>query len=293
VHSPDRLAEVRAAVLAWYHPEDRPLPWRRTSDPYAVLVSEIMLQQTQAARVEPLYRAFLQRFPTVVALAAASAGDVVRAWQGLGYNRRAVALHRAAQAIVQHHGGRVPADLPALRALPGIGDYTARAVLAFAYGADAAPVDTNIARVLSRAVSGRPLGRAALQALADECLPPGRGADWSAAVMDLGAGVCTARVARCDACPLAGRCAWQREGGADPAAASGVRPRSQASFAQSDRYHRGRLVDSLRSAHVPVPRAALPAAAQLDDAERLQRIVQGLVDDGLAAWTPRGLCLPG
>ena len=291
MHDHERLAAVQVAVLGWFRPDERPLPWRATRDPYRILVSEIMLQQTQAARVEPLYRAFLERFGSVEALAAAPVGDVVQAWKGLGYNRRAVALHAAAQAIVQRHGGQVPDDLESLRALPGVGEYTARAVLAFAFGADVGPVDTNVARVLSRSVAGRPLTRGELQALAEAAVPTGRGADWSAALMDLGAGVCGSRSPRCDACPLRAACAWHAVGGPDPAATSGVRPRPQGRFRHSDRYHRGRLVDALRAG--PVPAAALPAAAHLADEDRLQRIVDGLVADGLAERTAMGLRLPG
>jgi A/G-specific adenine glycosylase len=162
-----QVRQFRTLLLRWYGREARPLPWRATRDPYAILVSEIMLQQTQATRVEPAYRAFLQRFPRVTDLAAASLADVLTAWRGLGYNRRARNLHLAAMAIVAEHGGSVPADLQALRALPGIGDYTARALLTFGFGLAAGPVDTNIGRVLARAIVGAPLSRSQVQHLAD------------------------------------------------------------------------------------------------------------------------------
>src|SRR5690606_3110323 len=212
------------------------------------------------------------------------AAAVLRQWRGLGYNRRALALQRAARAIVDDHGGRVPDDLAALRALPGVGDYTARAVLAFAFGRDAAPVDTNVARVLSRAVAGAPLSRREAQQVADRVLPPGRAAAWTSAVMDLGATVCTARRADCRRCPLAARCAWHRHGDPadDPAARGALRPRPQAPFADSDRAYRGRLVDALRQGRLT--RAQLPAAAGLDDPGRLEAVVASLVRDGLAAW---------
>jgi A/G-specific adenine glycosylase len=274
-------------LLAWYDGHKRSLPWRDIDDAYAVLVSEIMLQQTQVARVVPAFQSFLARFPTPTALAEAPVSAVVTAWQGLGYNRRAVALHRAAQAIVEHHGGQVPDDLDALLALPGIGAYTARAVLAFGFGRDDAPVDTNVARVLSRAVAGAALRPAQLQALATSMVPADRGRDWSAALMDLGATYCTNRP-RCDACPLAAHCAWATGGGEDPAA-----PRRSAStqpFAGSNRYHRGRLLDSLRCG--PVASAALAAAAQLDDEVRAHAMAQALVDDGLAQWEAGVLQLP-
>lgn len=268
------------ALLAWYAGTARDLPWRATRDPYRVLVSELMLQQTQVVRVLPAYAAFLARFPDVRVLAAASVGEVVTAWRGLGYNRRAVNLHRAAQVVVTEHDGSIPDDLEALLDLPGVGPYSARAVLAFAFEHDVGPVDTNVARVLARAVQGGPLARPAVQGLADEVVPPGRGHDWSQALMDLGARVCTARSPRCGDCPVRRACAWQRRGGDDPAATGALRPRPQAAFAGSDRYHRGRLVDALRLG--PVRLDDLAAAARLDPGERLERVVEGVVDDGLA-----------
>lgn len=268
------------------------LAWRRTRDPYRILVSEVMLQQTQAARVEPLYEAFVRRFPTVDALAAASAAEVVTAWRGLGYNRRAVNLRRAAEAVVQRHGGAVPSDFQALVALPGVGGYTARALRAFAFGQDAAPVDTNVARVVARAVAGAPLTRRDAQSLADRMVPPGRAAVWSHAVMDLGAGHCLARSPRCATCPVAAACAWRRAGaGPDPAARVAGRARVQGRFAGSDRFHRGRVVDALRAG--PVGSADLPTVAGLADPGRLAALVAGLVADGLAEWCGDTLSLPG
>lgn len=275
--------ELQRRLLDWYQARARTLPWRRTRDPYRILVSEVMLQQTQAARVAPAYTAFLDAFPTVTGLAAAAPGEVVRRWRGLGYNRRAIALQRAARVIVDEHGGRVPDDLAALRALPGVGDYTARAVLAFAFGRDVAPVDTNVARVLSRAVVGAPLSRREAQQVADRVLPPGRAAAWTSALMDLGATVCTARRIDCPRCPLAARCAWRRRGDtADPAAIGALRPRPQAPFADSDRAYRGRLVDALRRGRLR--REELAAAAGLEDRSRLEAVVASLVRDGLAVW---------
>jgi A/G-specific adenine glycosylase len=285
-----RVRRFRADLLAWYAATARPLPWRETTDPYRVLVSEVMLQQTQVSRVEPLYRAFIARFPTVGDLAAASTADVLMMWQGLGYNRRALSLHRAAKAVIERHGGGMPADLAALRDLPGIGDYTARAVLAFAFGQDAAPVDTNVSRVLTRAVAGEALSRSAVQALADAVLPDGRARAWGNALMDLGAQRCTGRAPRCGDCPVAASCAWRAAGGDDPAASSAVRSRPQAPFAGSDRFHRGRLVDALRAG--PVEQARLRHAARLDDDARLEGIVAGLVGDGLAEWADGALRLP-
>ena len=284
------LARARALLLAWHDKTHRRLPWRETTDPYAILVSEVMLQQTQVSRVVPAYQRFLTSFPTVAALAAADAGTVIRAWQGLGYNRRALALHGAARAVMANHDGVMPADVAALRALPGIGEYTARAVAAFAYNADAAPVDVNVGRVLQRALTGRALSRAALQRVADEVLPRGRSRAWSSALMDLGATICTARSGQCDECPIAEVCAWRRTGGPDPAEVSVVRSRPQARFTDSDRFHRGRLVDAMRSA--PVPLASVAEAAHLDRGERLDRIVGALLADGLAVEEAGVLRLP-
>ena len=271
---------LQDAVLAWFDEHGRSLPWRDIDDAYAVLVSEIMLQQTQVSRVLPAYTAFLERFPTVEALAAAPRADVITAWKGLGYNRRAVALHGAAIVIVQRHDGVVPDDLAALEALPGIGAYTARAVLAFGFGHDVGPVDTNIRRILFRAVAGAALTPRALQAAADAVVPHGRGRRWSAALMDLGSAHCTA-TPRCDGCPLQMHCAWLGAKGQDPAIASGGRRRPPP-FHGSDRFHRGRLLDALREA--TVHRDQLGARAQLDDPRRADATAAGLIADGLAEW---------
>ena len=203
------------ALLAWSARTRRDLPWRRTRDPWAVLVSELMLQQTQVARVVPKYAAFLERFPTVAACAAAPAGDVVRLWAGLGYNRRALNLHAAARACVERHGGELPATLAELQALPGIGPYTARAVQAFAREADVGVLDTNAARVLAR-LEGRRLAPREAQDMADSHVPPGEGWAWNQAMLDLGATVCTKRVVRCDECPLTAHCTWHLAGHPTP-----------------------------------------------------------------------------
>ncbi len=277
-------------LLDWYRRDGRTLPWRATPDPYAILVSEIMLQQTQVTRVVPAYHAFLSIFPTVSDLAAASLADVLTAWRGLGYNRRARNLHRAAIAIEEDHGGLIPSDFEALRALPGLGDYTARAVLAFAFDEPAAPVDVNIGRVLARAVSGEPLTRASVQRVADALVPGEAPGPWSHALMDLGATTCTARQPRCTDCPVASACAWRGEG-PDPAATSAIRSHRQSAFSSSDRYHRGRLVDALRTG--PVLSEGLSGAARLKDPSRLERVVAGVVADGLAEWHEGALRLPG
>ena len=280
-------------LLAWGEEHRRDLPWRRTRDPWAILVSELMLQQTQVVRVEPRYHAFLDRFPTPDACAAASVGDVIEAWAGLGYNRRAVNLHRCAQVLVTEHHGALPTDLDRLLALPGIGPYTARAVLVFAFERDRGVLDTNAARFLARAVSGRPLRRPEAQALADEVVPPGRAWEWNQAVLDLGATVCTKRAPRCDTCPIAPHCAWGAGAarGPDPAEGSAGTSRRQSTFDGSDRQGRGRLIDALRTGALPLE-SAPAAAGWLDQPERVQRVVAELVHDGLAEVVDGMLVLP-
>jgi A/G-specific adenine glycosylase len=283
---------LRDSLWAWAEGARRDLPWRRTRDPWAVLVSELMLQQTQVARVVPRYQAFLARFPTPAVIAAAPVADVVRAWAGLGYNRRAVNLHRAAVVVVERHGGRLPATVAELVALPGIGRYTARAVLAFAYEADVGVVEVNSARVLARAAAGRPLAPAEAQALADALVPPGRGWAWNQAMLDLGATVCTKSAPRCGACPLAACCAWAATGGPDPAVGSAGAGGRQSAFAGSDRQGRGRLVDALRHGPVAVGDVA-EAAGWPGDPARAARVAAGLVADGLAVAEAGVLRLPG
>lgn len=276
-------------LLEWFGERQRDLPWRRTRDPWAVLVAELMLQQTQVARVVPRYEAFLERWPTPAACAASPLGEVVAAWAGLGYNRRAVNLHRCAVAVVASHGGRLPASLAELLALPGIGPYTARAVLAFAHERDGVGVlDTNAARVHAR-WSGRTLGRAEAQALADAAVPVGASWAWNQAILDLGATVCRARTPACDACPTAARCAWRAAGcpEPDPAVGSAGVSGGQSRFEGSDRQGRGRLVDALRTG--PVAPAALAAVMGWPhDGDRAGRVAATVVADGLAVADPDG-----
>ncbi len=201
-----RLRGLGAAIAAWGssgggRTRRDDLPWRATRDPWAVLVSEVMAQQTQLARVVPAYHRFLAAFPSPAACAAAPLGDVLRAWEGMGYNRRARDLQRAAAAVVADHGGRLPDDLDGLLALPGVGPYTARAVLAFAFGRDVGVVDTNAGRILSRAAAGRRLAPAEAQATVDAMVPPGEGWAFGQALLDLGATVCTSRAPACTTCP--------------------------------------------------------------------------------------------
>jgi len=279
---------LHRSVLGWYARHGRDLPWRRNADPYAVLVSELMLQQTQVARVVPAYERFLRRFPTVVDLAAAPLADVLAEWSGLGYPRRARNLHLAARTIAQVHGGRVPDDLTSLRALPGVGEYTARAVAAFAHGRAEGPVEVNVARVLTRAVAGAPRGRAALQALAEDLVPVEAPAAWNHALMDLGATVCRVRP-RCEACPLETSCAWRRGGGEDPAASSPGRSRPQGPWVGSDRQLRGRVLRALLDG--PRDPGEL-AEATSGEAERLRRLLDGLVADGLVEEREGVVALP-
>jgi A/G-specific adenine glycosylase len=285
-----RLAEQ---LLAWSADTRRDLPWRRTRDPWAILVSELMLQQTQVARVEPRYLAFLERFPDPATCAAAAPAEVVRAWAGLGYNRRAVNLHRTATVVARDHGGRLPDDLDALLELPGIGPYTARAVLAFAFERDHGVVDTNAARVIARAVAGRRLTAREVQDHADELVPLGRGWDWNQAILDLGATICVKRSPRCARCPVADRCAWADRGFADPDPSDGSAGSSvpQSRFEGSDRQGRGRLVQSLRTGPLELERLA-DAAGWPEDPDRARRVADSLVGDGLAEYVDGQLALP-
>lgn len=239
---------MQAAVLGWYADHARDLAFRRTTDPWSVLVSEVIAQQTQAARAAEAWTRFMAVFPTPAALAAASPADVIRAWRGLGYNRRAVALRAAAIRIVEDHDGRVPESLEALTRLPGIGPYTARAVLAIAFNRPVAALDTNIRRVVGRAFAGdeQAAERREFQAVADGFVPAALAATWTHALMDIGAAYCRKRNPRCDACPLASACRFQLTGGVSPTTA---RPSSQVAakpFPATTRWLRGRILDRVR-----------------------------------------------
>jgi A/G-specific adenine glycosylase len=272
-------------VLAWGLPRLRDLPWRHTRDPWAVLVSEVMLQQTQVARVIPKWHAFLDEFPTTGACAAAPLGDVLRHWQGLGYPRRARNLHGAAATVEQL--GEFPSTLDGLLALPGVGAYTSRAVLAFAFESDAAVVDTNIARVYAR-VMGRRLTPREVQAVADDALPSGSAWEFNQCIMDLGAVLCRPSSPACGECPLRGSCAWRGHGD-DPAVGSAGVSRTQARFEGSDRQARGRLMKALSGASVAVTDA--PAVMRCAD-ERANRLVANLVAEGLVRRDGARLFLP-
>ena len=272
-----------AALLGWFAAQGRlDLPWRATRDPWSVLVAEVMLQQTQVSRVLPRFAAFLARFPTPAACAASPVAAVIELWDGLGYNRRAVNLWRAAAVVAERFGGVFPSSLDLLRELPGVGPYTSRAVLAFAFEQDVGVVDTNAARVLAR-WSGRSLAGPEVQQLADAAVPPARGWSWNQAMLDLGATVCTARRPGCGACPLRHDCAWFGSGSPDPDPAVGSAGVSggQSRFAGSDRQGRGRLVRALRAGPVPVAELAT-VMGWPDDVGRAERVAATLVVDGLA-----------
>ncbi|MDM4721244.1 A/G-specific adenine glycosylase [Micromonospora sp. WMMA1363] len=269
-------------VSRWYAQNARDLPWRRPGiGPWAILVSEVMLQQTPVARVVPAWEAWLARWPEPADLATDTPAEAIRMWGRLGYPRRAVRLHECALAIVERHDGRVPDRLEQLLALPGVGTYTARAVAAFAYGQRHPVVDTNVRRVVCRAVAGEPdaapTTRPADLAAAEELLPtePAAAALTSAAIMELGAVVCTARSPRCGVCPIESVCAWRASGQEPP---SGPTRRPQR-YAGTDRQVRGLLLGVLREATAPVPRHRLDQVWS-DDVQR-SRALAGLVTDGL------------
>jgi len=288
------LEDARARVLDWFGRAGRELPWRATRDPYRVLVAEVLAQQTQAARAAAAWPRFLERFPDVAALAGATPAEVLRAWQGLGYNRRALALRATAQAVVERGGW--PDTVEGLASLPGIGPYTARAVACFALGLEVAPVDTNVARVLARALTGGDpsgIGPAARQRLADAAMPPGRAWEWSSALMDVGALHCRPRP-RCHGCPLSASCRWRALGAAAPPA----RPRAQAPFATSDRRWRGAVVRVLAGTPGGLDPGALAEAVDAAAAGRPPGWFEGLLArlqaEGLLARAPDGrLHLPG
>ncbi len=269
-------------MLRWYAAHARALPWREPdTSPWGVFVSEVMAQQTPVARVEPVWRNWMDRWPTPAALAADAPGEAVRAWGRLGYPRRALRLHQAARAIVDHHAGAVPTDLTELLALPGVGAYTAAAVACFAHGIPVPVVDTNVRRVLARAVSGAALAAptltAAESALAAAALPIDRSEAvvWNVAVMELGALVCTARSPRCPVCPIRTHCAWVAAGSPAPEGP----PRRGQAWQGTDRQARGTLLQVLRDTAAPVSAAALASA--WPQAQQRQRCLDGLVADGL------------
>lgn len=283
------MNELHDPILRWYDAHARDLPWRAVSaTPWSVMVSEFMLQQTPVARVLPVHEQWLTRWPTPAALAAESSGEAVRAWGRLGYPRRALRLHAAATTIVEEHHGEVPASYDALRALPGIGDYTAAAIATFAHGHRHVVLDTNVRRVLGRAAAGVEFPAAGVtaseRALATDLLPTDEptAATWSVAVMELGALVCTAANPRCTSCPVADLCAWRKAG---KPAYDGP-PRKVQTWAGTDRQCRGRLLAVLRDTDGPVHAGRLDAA-WADEGQRL-RCVASLLEDGLLVRNETG-----
>lgn len=284
--TPD-LATVGPRVLAWGRAGLRDLPWRATRDPWAVLISEVMAQQTGVDRVVPKWREALGRWPTPAAMAAVPLGEVLELWAGLGYPRRARDLHATAVRVVADHGGRVPDRLDSLLALPGIGPYTARAVLVFAFEQPGVGVvDTNIARVLARS-AGRPLSARDAQSTADSLVPPADPWLWNQALMEVGARHCRP-TPRCDDCPVGPACAWAATGrpDPDPAVGSAGVSRRQSRFAGSDRQARGRVLAALLEG--PLGPDTARAAAGVDDPARADRIVGSLVADGLVVGAEDG-----
>jgi A/G-specific adenine glycosylase len=272
--------DVRDAILDWYSTHGRSLAFRRTSDPYAVLVSEVIAQQTQAERAAARWERFLARFPTVETLAAASPGDVLREWQGLGYDRRGLALWRAARVIRDEHGGQVPASIGALEALPGVGPYTARAVGAIAFGVPVGAVDVNVERVIGR-VTGRAgqLRRRQVQTIADRIAESTDPATWTHAVMDFGATMCRPRNPRCDDCPVRARCATA-VAGTQTSVRRPRRARPTTPFHATNRWLRGRILDRLREA----PTSAwvvLDAPIGTHALDRVHRAAWALAADGM------------
>ena len=284
--SPD--AQIVDAVLAWYHAAGRDLPWRDgRASAWGVLVSEVMLQQTPVARVEPVWREWMERWPTAGDLAAASQADAVRAWGRLGYPRRAARLWDCARVLMERHGGEVPHAPDDLLALPGVGDYTAAAITSFAHGGRAEVLDTNVKRVLARVWGGVEFAptagvTAAERQLAREILPqePARAAEWAVASMELGALICTARAPRCGECPIAQHCAW-RAAGYPAAPASG---RKSQPWHGTDRQVRGRIMAVLREAHGPVAVTGIEGV----EAEQFSRALASLIADGLVTGRADG-----
>jgi A/G-specific adenine glycosylase len=293
-----RTAErLHRSVLDWYDAHGRALYLRTLADPYAIWVAEIMSQQTQVSRIEAAHRRFIARFPSVRSLAESSIAEVLRVWAGLGYNRRAVNLHRAARVIVCDHGGRLPAGVAELSRLPGVGPYTARAIAATAFGTAVTALDTNAARVVTRCLhavrgdaaradrSKLPTGNA-LQKIADALAPASRAADWNHALMDIGATICCPRP-RCDACPLRRLCTFGRQ----PRERAGTT--EQKPFPGTRRWLRGRIVDDLRRTR-PGEWTVIRAPIGVHDSAAVESALAGLERDGIIERGIGGVArLPG
>jgi A/G-specific adenine glycosylase len=312
---PDHLARVQSSLLDWYAQKQRDLPWRTTSDPYAILVSEVMLQQTQVDRVLPKYKQFLAAFPTLADLATASTADVISVWVPLGYNRRAVSLQSIAKQVIAEYQGQIPDTIDELLKLKGVGRYTAGAIACFAYHKQVATVDTNIRRVLHRIFLGleqpeQKINDNQMLLLAEQVLPEGQAYNWNQALMDLGATICTSNDTRCGICPLQETCQAYAEMSQYSLFPSGVVFRQlrkvaekkssyQAQpFTSSNRYFRGRIIDLLRSVpaqqRIPLEVLGIQIKPGFSDEDTLwlQKIIHGLVKDGLLDATDEGVRLP-
>ena len=280
------MSTLHAPVLEWYDAHQRDLPWRRPeASAWSVMVSEFMLQQTPVSRVLPMHAAWMERWPTPADLAAAPTGEAVRMWGRLGYPRRALRLHAAATVIAEQHDNVVPSEYEHLLALPGVGDYTASAIASFAYGKRHVVLDTNVRRVFARAVSGvefpTPAPTRAERDLASDLLPEdaATAATWAVATMELGALVCTAKEARCAACPVSEQCAWLAAG----RPAHDGPPRKGQAWAGTDRQCRGRLMAVLRAADGPVHATSLVTA--WDRTDQREKCIDSLLADGLMVRT--------
>lgn len=287
--APKLAPELAARVIAWFDANERDLPWRRPgTSAWGVLLSEVMSQQTPVARVAPVWEEWMERWPTPAAFAAASKADVLRAWGKLGYPRRALRLWECAREIGD---GAVPDGIDKLLALPGIGDYTARAVACFHFGRNVPVVDTNVRRVYARAVDGNFLAPPASKrelTQVEALLPAQNGPRFSAGLMELGALVCTARSPRCDECPLLDMCAWQRAGCPEPSVEEQAKAKSRVQkFTGTDRQVRGLILDVLRGTSAPVPQSRIDVV--WPDAAQRSRALASLLEDGLAEQNADGL----
>ena len=288
--SSDASFDPARALLDWYDRHRRRLPWRTNPHPYAVLVSELLLQQTQVDRVIPYFERFTTRFPSFEALAAAPRAEVIRLWSGLGYNRRAVHLHETARIVVERYGGQLPADRQELQSLPGIGPYTASALLSIAFGCAELAADTNVRRVVSRYAFDQPTSERALEAAARKLVPRTRAGDWNQALMDLGSAICLGRKPRCLLCPLAPGC--KSAGRVEPKSGTGTRPSDL--YAGSSRFYRGRLLAAL--AELPAGGMApfaticrtLQASGVAEPRGGWHAVGEALERDGLARIEPLG-----
>ncbi len=313
--APDHVTQVQIALLQWYAHAQRDLPWRVTSDPYAILVSEIMLQQTQVDRVLPKYQEFLSAFPTLADLAAAPTADVISVWVPLGYNRRAISLQSIARQVITQYGGCIPDTIDELLKLKGIGRYTAGAIACFAYRKHVATVDTNIRRVLHRIFLGleypQPkVNDSQMLIMAEQVLPEGHAYNWNQALMDMGATICTSNNPACPNCPLQEGCQSYKDMSQYSLFPSGAvvrqlrkvaerkKPYQAQPFTSTNRYFRGRIVDFVRSlsANERISLAMLGPQIKpefsVDDVVWLQRIIDDLVRDGLLDSNQDGIRLP-